>query len=67
VARWVEAAKPVQAGWMIDMHKRGIDGRALFEDAQAMLAKYEVPVAKTMAKPVAKPAAKTVVSKPAKP
>jgi TRAP-type transport system periplasmic protein len=45
VARWVEAAKPVQNNWMIDMHKRGIDGRALFDDAQAMLAKYEAPVA----------------------
>ena len=45
VARWVEAAKPVQAGWMIDMHKRGIDGRALFDDAKSMLAKYEAPAA----------------------
>jgi TRAP-type transport system periplasmic protein len=45
VARWVEAAKPVQANWMIDMHKRGIDGRALFDDAKALLAKYETPVA----------------------
>ena len=45
VARWVEAAKPVQADWMIDMHKRGIDGRALFDDAKALLAKYEAPVA----------------------
>jgi TRAP-type C4-dicarboxylate transport system substrate-binding protein len=45
VARWVEAAKPVQAGWMIDMHKRGIDGRAMFDDAKALLAKYEAPAA----------------------
>jgi hypothetical protein len=44
----------VQADWMIDMHKRGIDGRALFDDAKLLLAKYEnVPVAK--AKPAAKP------------
>lgn len=41
VVRWVEAAKPVQASWMIDMHKRGIDGRALFEDAKALLAQHE--------------------------
>jgi TRAP-type transport system periplasmic protein len=53
VARWVEAAKPVQNSWMIDMHKRGIDGRALFEDAKALLAKYEAPAAKA-AKPAAK-------------
>jgi TRAP-type transport system periplasmic protein len=45
MARWVEAAKPVQADWMIDMHKRGIDGRALFDDAKALLAKYEAPAA----------------------
>ncbi len=52
VARWVEAAKPVQAAWMIDMHKRGIDGRALFDDAKALLAKYETPVAtKSAGKP----------------
>jgi hypothetical protein len=53
VARWAEAAKPVQADWMIDMHKRGIDGRALFDDAKLLLAKYEnVPVSK--GKPAAK-------------
>jgi TRAP-type transport system periplasmic protein len=56
VARWAEAAKPVQADWMIDMHKRGIDGRALFDDAKLMLAKYEAPAAKA-AKPLAKSAA----------
>jgi TRAP-type transport system periplasmic protein len=57
VARWVEAAKPVQAGWMIDMHKRGIDGRAMFDDARAMLAKYEaMPAAKSAAKAAAKSA-----------
>jgi TRAP-type transport system periplasmic protein len=62
VARWVEAAKPVQAGWMIDMHKRGIDGRKLFDDAKALLAKYEAqavkkPSAKAKPAPSAKPAA----------
>jgi TRAP-type transport system periplasmic protein len=45
VARWVEAAKPVQADWMIDMHKRGMDGRKLFEDAKALIAKHEAPAA----------------------
>jgi TRAP-type transport system periplasmic protein len=69
VARWVEAAKPVQAGWMIDMHKRGIDGRALFDDAQAMLVKYSAKpvVAKPAAKAAVRTAAKAPVSKEAKP
>jgi TRAP-type transport system periplasmic protein len=66
VARWVEAAKPVQNSWMIDMHKRGIDGRALFDDAKAMLAKYEAPVAAKTA-PKAAPKAKPMkVSNPEK-
>jgi TRAP-type transport system periplasmic protein len=60
VARWQEAAKPVQAEWMIDMHKRGIDGRALFEDAQALLAKYSAGAQKATAPTVKKPAAKLV-------
>ena len=67
VARWVEAAKPVQAGWMIDMHKRGIDGRLMFDDAKALLAKYEAPVVNT--KPVLNPAQRgkpTKASTPAK-
>jgi len=42
MARWQEAAKPVQAEWMIDMHKRGIDGRALFDDAKLLLAKHAI-------------------------
>jgi TRAP-type transport system periplasmic protein len=56
VSRWVEAAKPVQADWMIDMHKRGIDGRALFDDAKLLLAKHAVktPAGKSPAKPAAK-------------
>jgi TRAP-type transport system periplasmic protein len=69
VARWVEAAKPVQAGWMIDMHKRGIDGRALFDDAKLLLAKYSAKptAAKPVAKTAVKAAPKASVSKPAKP
>ncbi len=63
VARWVEAAKPVQAGWMIDMHKRGIDGRALFDDAKALLAKYEAPASSVAAKPIAKATTKTKPTK----
>jgi TRAP-type transport system periplasmic protein len=68
-ARWVEAAKPVQAGWMIDMHKRGIDGRALFDDAKLLLAKHSAkPVAaKPVAKAAVKPSVKANVKKPAKP
>lgn len=57
LARWQEAAKPVQAEWMIDMHKRGIDGRALFDDAKRLLAKYEAApsvTAKTPSKAVPK-------------
>jgi TRAP-type C4-dicarboxylate transport system substrate-binding protein len=65
VSRWVEAAKPVQAEWMIDMHKRGIDGRKLFDDAKALLAKYEAPAAKPAAKTAAK--AKSANAKPASP
>lgn len=58
VARWAEAAKPVQADWMIDMHKRGIDGRALFDDAKLLLSKYEnaaAAVSKPAKKPVNRP------------
>jgi hypothetical protein len=56
----------VQNSWMIDMHKRGIDGRALFDDAKAMLAKYEAPVAAKTA-PKAAPKAKPMkVSNPEK-
>jgi TRAP-type transport system periplasmic protein len=62
VERWVQAAKPVQAGWMIDMHKRGIDGRALFDDAKLLLAKHSVKPA--AAKPVAKIASKVKAAKP---
>jgi TRAP-type transport system periplasmic protein len=40
MTRWQEAAKPVQAEWMIDMHKRGIDGRALFDDAKLLLTQH---------------------------
>lgn len=67
LSRWVEAAKPVQAEWMIDMHKRGIDGRKLFEEARTLLNKHEAAVLKT---PLASPAktSKSVpsVRKPAK-
>jgi TRAP-type transport system periplasmic protein len=55
VTRWQEAAKPVQAEWMIDMHKRGIDGRALFDDAKLLLDKYSANTSS------AKPAVKLVV------
>ena len=64
VARWVEAAKPVQADWMIDMHKRGIDGRKLFEDAKALIAKYDSPAASKLP---SKAKAKTASAKPAVP
>jgi hypothetical protein len=54
---------------MIDMHKRGIDGRALFDDAKLLLAKHSAkPVAaKPVAKTSVKPVVKAPVSKPAKP
>jgi hypothetical protein len=45
----------VQAEWMIDMHKRGIDGRALFDDAKLLLDKYSANTSS------AKPAVKFVV------
>jgi TRAP-type transport system periplasmic protein len=62
VARWAEAAKPVQAAWMIDMHKRGIDGRALFDDAKALLAKHSAKP--TAAKSAAKADSKVKTVKP---
>src|SRR5690606_25998166 len=39
-ARWKAAAQPVIDGWIAEMKAKGIDGAALFADAQALVAKY---------------------------
>jgi TRAP-type transport system periplasmic protein len=39
-ARWVTAAKPAYDAWIDDMNKRGNDGKAMFDDLQAIVAKY---------------------------
>ena len=41
VARWQEASLPVVDRWVAEMDKRGIDGRALIEQAQGLIAKHE--------------------------
>jgi TRAP-type C4-dicarboxylate transport system substrate-binding protein len=39
-ARWREAAAPVIEGWIDEMNDKGIDGAALYEEAQALVARY---------------------------
>lgn len=39
-ARWVAAAKPAYDAWIEDVTKRGYDGKAMFADLQAIVAKY---------------------------
>ncbi|MEX3011527.1 TRAP transporter substrate-binding protein [Hoeflea sp. TYP-13] len=39
VARWKEASKPVIDNWISEMDAKGIDGRDLYERAQAAIAK----------------------------
>ncbi|WP_205320057.1 TRAP transporter substrate-binding protein [Notoacmeibacter marinus] len=38
--KWREAAQPVYDRWAADMEAKGIDGKALIEEAQALIAKY---------------------------
>lgn len=40
VARFEEAAKPVEAKWIEDMKAKGIDGQALLDAAKAAIAKH---------------------------
>ena len=39
-AAWAEAAKPVTEAWIADMKSKGIDGQALIDQAQALMAEY---------------------------
>ena len=39
VARWKEASKPVIANWIAEMDGKGIDGKDLYERAQALIEK----------------------------
>jgi len=43
-ARWRAAAEPVVGLWIEDMKSKGIDGKALVDDARAMIAKVAGPV-----------------------
>jgi TRAP-type C4-dicarboxylate transport system substrate-binding protein len=38
VNRWIAASDKVYTDWMIDMHKRGLDGRGLLGDAKKLIA-----------------------------
>ena len=40
VANWERAAQPLYADWVADMNRRGLDGRALLDDARALIARY---------------------------
>jgi len=40
-AAWAEAAQPVYGTWLADMDGLGIDGQALIDQAQALMAEYE--------------------------
>jgi TRAP-type C4-dicarboxylate transport system substrate-binding protein len=40
MARWKAAVQPVTDTWLTDMQKRGLDGRKMLDDANALLAKY---------------------------
>lgn len=42
-ARWREAAQPVIDAWIAETGKRGFDGKALVDDARALIAKYAGP------------------------
>lgn len=40
VDRWKAAAEPVVAAWVAEVSAKGYDGKAMVEDAKAMIAKY---------------------------
>lgn len=40
VARWKDASKPVVERWISDMDGKSIDGAALIEQAEALIAKH---------------------------
>jgi TRAP-type C4-dicarboxylate transport system substrate-binding protein len=39
-ARWKQAAAPVIDGWIKEMKAKGVDGKALVDDAKALIAQY---------------------------
>ena len=39
-ARWKEAAQPVYAEWIAEMDKAGQDGKALVDEAKALIDQY---------------------------
>jgi TRAP-type C4-dicarboxylate transport system substrate-binding protein len=41
--RWKEAAKPVIAAWIAELKGKGIDGQALIDDVEKLVAKYAGP------------------------
>lgn len=45
LANWEKAAAPLTAEWIDDMNKRGANGKALYDDARALIAKH-TPAAK---------------------
>ena len=40
VARWKEKSQPVVDRWVADMDKKGVDGKALIEQAKALIVKH---------------------------
>jgi TRAP-type C4-dicarboxylate transport system substrate-binding protein len=40
VAKWEEAAQPVYDKWIAEVGEKGIDGKALIEEAKGLIAKY---------------------------
>jgi len=41
VDQWIKASHPLYDDWVADMDKRGLPGRQMLQDAQALLAKYK--------------------------
>jgi TRAP-type C4-dicarboxylate transport system substrate-binding protein len=40
VARWKKATDPVVQAWITDISKKGVDGKKLYEEANALIDKY---------------------------
>ncbi|MBX3532035.1 MAG: TRAP transporter substrate-binding protein [Rhizobiaceae bacterium] len=38
--RWKDAAAPLVEGWIAEMNGKGLDGKAMVDDARALIAKY---------------------------
>ena len=46
LAHWEKAAAPLTTDWVEDMNKRGANGKALLDDARALIEKYSAPAKK---------------------